>query len=105
MGLGVGLILAAVGAVLAFAVNATVSGVDIHTIGWILLIVGIVGILLSLVFWSSWAGPGLGRDQLLRRAHGAFDTAQFRVQVVDAGPVVARYVGPLVALVMRPQEL
>ena len=58
MGLGVGLILAAVGAVLAFAVNTNVSGVNIHTIGWILLIVGIVGILLSLVFWSSWAGPG-----------------------------------------------
>jgi Domain of unknown function (DUF6458) len=58
MGLGVGLILAAVGAVLAFAVNATVNGVDIRTIGWILLIVGIVGILLSLIFWSSWAGPG-----------------------------------------------
>jgi len=47
-----------VGAVLAFAVNTTVSGVDIHTVGWILLIVGIVGILLSLIFWSSWAGPG-----------------------------------------------
>ena len=58
MGLGVGLILAAVGAVLAFAVDTNVSGVNIHTIGWILLIVGIVGILLSLVFWSSWAGPG-----------------------------------------------
>ena len=58
MGFGVGLILAAVGAVLAFAVNTTVSGVNIHTIGWILLIVGVVGILLSLVFWSSWAGPG-----------------------------------------------
>jgi hypothetical protein len=58
MGLGVGLILAAIGAVLAFAVDATVSGVNIHTVGWILLIVGIVGILLSLVFWSSWAGPG-----------------------------------------------
>ena len=58
MGLGVGLILAAVGAVLAFAVDTTVSGVNIHTIGWILLIVGIIGILLSLVFWSSWAGPG-----------------------------------------------
>ena len=40
MGLGVGLILAAVGAVLAFAVNTSVNGVDIHTIGWILLIVG-----------------------------------------------------------------
>jgi len=58
MGLGVGLILAAVGAVLAFAVNATVSGVDIHSVGWILLIVGIVRVLLSLIFWSSWAGPG-----------------------------------------------
>jgi hypothetical protein len=44
--------------VLAFAVNTTVNGVDIHTIGWILLIVGIVGILLSLIFCSSWAGPG-----------------------------------------------
>ena len=34
MGLGVGLILAAVGAVLAFAVDTTVSGVNIHTVGW-----------------------------------------------------------------------
>ncbi len=58
MGLGVGIVLAAVGAVLAFAVSATVSGVNIHAVGWILLIVGIVGILLSMIFWSSWAGPG-----------------------------------------------
>lgn len=58
MGLGVGILLAAVGAVLAFAVDATVSGVNIHAVGWILLIVGIVGILLSMIFWSSWAGPG-----------------------------------------------
>jgi len=58
MGLGVGLLLAAAGAVLAFAVSDTVSGVNIHAIGWILLVVGIVGVLLSLVFWSSWAAPG-----------------------------------------------
>jgi Domain of unknown function (DUF6458) len=58
MGLGVGIFLAAVGAVLAFAVTDTVSGVNIHAVGWILLIVGIVGIVLSMVFWSSWAGPG-----------------------------------------------
>jgi hypothetical protein len=58
MGLGVGILLAAAGAVLAFAVNATVSGVDIRAVGWILLIVGIAGILLSMIFWSSWAGPG-----------------------------------------------
>ena len=58
MGFGVSIFLIAAGAILAWAVNADVSGVNIHTVGWILLIVGIVGILLSLVFWSSWAGPG-----------------------------------------------
>jgi hypothetical protein len=58
MGLGVGLILAAAGAILAFAVTDNVSGVNLHAIGWILLAVGLFGILLSLVFWSSWAGPG-----------------------------------------------
>jgi len=58
MGLGVGIFLAAAGAVLAFAVTDNVSGVDIHTIGWILLIVGIIGVVLSMIFWSSWAGPG-----------------------------------------------
>ena len=58
MGLGVGIFLTALGAILAFAVSADVSGVNIHTVGWILLIVGIAGIVLSLIFWSSWGGPG-----------------------------------------------
>ncbi|HSC91224.1 MAG TPA: DUF6458 family protein [Gaiellaceae bacterium] len=58
MGLGVSLILVAVGAILTWAVSAEVSGVDIQTIGVILLVVGIAGFLLSLVFWSSWGGPG-----------------------------------------------
>ena len=58
MGLGVGIFLIAVGAILAFAVHASTSGVNIHTVGWILMGVGLGGILLSLIFWSSWAGPG-----------------------------------------------
>ncbi len=58
MGLGVGIFLTAIGAILAFAVNTSVSGVNIHTVGWILLIVGIAGIVLSMIFWSSWGGPG-----------------------------------------------
>ncbi len=69
MGLGVGIFLAAVGAVLAFAVNTDVSGVNIHTIGWILLIVGIVGIILSMIFWSSWAGPGYWAGDRRRRTY------------------------------------
>ncbi len=58
MGLGVSLILIAVGAVLAWAVHVSTTGFNVNTIGYILLVVGIVGALLSLVFWSSWAGPG-----------------------------------------------
>jgi Domain of unknown function (DUF6458) len=58
MGLGVSFLLIAAGAILAWAVNANVSGVDIQAVGWILLVVGIVGAVLSMIFWSSWAGPG-----------------------------------------------
>ena len=57
MGLGVSIFLIALGAILAFAVNAEVSGVDIQTVGWILLVVGLVGLVLSMIFWSSWGGP------------------------------------------------
>ena len=58
MGISVSLLLAAAGAILIWAVNATVSGVNIHTVGVILLVVGIVGFALSLAFWSSWGGFG-----------------------------------------------
>ena len=58
MGLPVSLILIAVGAVLAWAVHVDPNGFNVHTVGYILLIVGIIGSLISMVFWSSWAGPG-----------------------------------------------
>ena len=73
MGFGIGIFLAAVGAVLAFAVSKTVSGIDIHAVGWILLIVGIVGVVLSMIFWSSWAGPG-------------YFSGRRRTTTVDDGP-------------------
>ena len=58
MGIGVSLILIAVGAVLAWAVHASTSGFNIHTVGYILVAVGVIGILVSMVFWSSWGGFG-----------------------------------------------
>jgi hypothetical protein len=58
MGVGTGLLLIAVGAVLRFAVSVTTSGFNLHTIGVILMIVGAVGLLISLFFWSSWGGFG-----------------------------------------------
>jgi Domain of unknown function (DUF6458) len=56
MGIGASLILIAVGAILTWAVTAEVSGIDVQVVGVILLIVGIAGVLLSLMFWSSWGG-------------------------------------------------
>jgi hypothetical protein len=66
MGIGVSLILIAAGAILAWAVNASTSGFNIHTIGYILLVVGIVGVLLSMMFWSSWGGFGSRRETVIR---------------------------------------
>jgi beta-lactamase regulating signal transducer with metallopeptidase domain len=73
VGIGVSLILIAVGAVLAFAVHVTTTGFNVNTVGYILLVVGAVGALISLVFWSSWGGM-----------RGA------RRTVVDEGPVSRR---------------
>jgi Domain of unknown function (DUF6458) len=56
VGTGVSLFLIALGAVLAFAVEVEAEGFDINTIGVILMIVGAVGLVLSLIFWSSWGG-------------------------------------------------
>ena len=52
MGIGVSLILIAVGAILTWAVHASVSGVDITAVGVILMVVGLVGLLISLAFLS-----------------------------------------------------
>jgi len=62
MGIGVSLILIAIGAVLAFAVHVTGHGFNVHTIGVILLVVGAIGALMSMVFWSSWGGFGGSRS-------------------------------------------
>jgi Domain of unknown function (DUF6458) len=48
--LGTSLFLIAVGAILTFAVNATVSGIDIATVGIILMIIGVIGLLVSLLY-------------------------------------------------------
>lgn len=61
MGIGVSLFLLAVGGILAFAVADTLEGVDLETVGWILMAVGAIGVVLSLVFWSSWGGAGSRR--------------------------------------------
>jgi hypothetical protein len=93
MGLPVSLLLIAVGAILAFAVNQSDPNppVDVDVVGWILMLVGLVGGLLSLMLWDrlgpgalgwrrgGYAGPAAGaaapwsrkRTRHLLRAHQA----------------------------------
>jgi hypothetical protein len=52
MGIGVSVFLIAVGAILTFAVNATVSGIDINIVGVILMIAGLIGILVDLILFA-----------------------------------------------------
>jgi hypothetical protein len=63
MRIGLSLILLAAGAILTWAVTATVSGVNIHVVGVILMIVGAIGLILSLIF----AGPFGGGASVRRR--------------------------------------
>ena len=58
MGLGVSLFLIAIGAILVWGVTGKVAGLNEDAIGVILMVVGIAGLVLSMIFWSSWAGPG-----------------------------------------------
>lgn len=60
-GVVLSLILIAVGAILAWAVEATVAGLDIVVVGAILMVVGTIGLVLSLLFWASFA-PFARRD-------------------------------------------
>jgi Domain of unknown function (DUF6458) len=63
---GAGLALIAVGAILAFAVNATPSWLNLHTVGWVLMLVGLVGLVLPKRTWGA-----LGRRIQTRRTYPA----------------------------------
>jgi hypothetical protein len=67
LGVGTSILLIAVGAILRFAVSVTTSGFNVHTIGVILMIVGAVGLVISMFFWSSWGGFGGGGYHRQRR--------------------------------------
>lgn len=78
MGIGVSIFLLAVGAILAYAVDVTVSGIDLDTIGVILMIVGALGLIASLLIF--------GRSGFGGRRTVTTDT-------YDDGPVGGRPVG------------
>ena len=78
MGLPVSLILIAVGAILAFAIHQDPgASVDIDVVGWVLMLVGLLGLLLSLFWWERF-GPGAWG---WHRGPGPYDAGR----PVDAG--------------------
>jgi len=62
MTIGVGIFLMVLGAILAFAVQTDVPGINVNSLGIILLLIGLVAVLYSLVFWSNLTPWGRRRN-------------------------------------------
>lgn len=68
MGIGTSIFLIALGAILKFAVTATVSGISLATVGTILIVVGILGLLISMVFlMQERRGAVVARERVVER--------------------------------------
>ncbi|MDX6672706.1 MAG: hypothetical protein QOH11_124 [Solirubrobacteraceae bacterium] len=71
MTIGTSLFLIAVGAILRYAVTASVSGVNVQTVGLILLAVGVIGLVLSVAWTMRWSRPRPRRRVVARDPHTA----------------------------------
>src|SRR4029453_12282514 len=70
MSIGVGIFLMVLGAILAFAIETDVPGINVNTLGVILMVTGAVVVLYSLLFWSSLTPWGRRRVAARRRMVG-----------------------------------
>lgn len=72
MGIGTSILLIAVGAILRFAVSVQASGFNIHTIGVILMVVGVIGLLISLLWMTIWADRTAAPDTVAPRRRDVY---------------------------------
>ncbi len=91
MTIGVSILLVAVGAILIWGVTGEASGIDVDAIGVILIVVGIIGGILSLVFWDRW-GAGMPWGGGARR-----------VRVVEGAPVERTVAAPVQTTVVEEE--
>jgi hypothetical protein len=91
---GAGLALIAVGAILAFAVNATPSWLNLHTVGWVLMLVGLVGLVLPKRTYG-W----LNRRIQTRRTYPATRVQQAQYSTRPAGASIEAGTAPQPAFV------
>jgi hypothetical protein len=85
MGLVVSMLMITAGAVMRFAVNAHADGFNIGTVGMILMIVGVAGAVMSIVFWASWGGFQRGPTVMRRTTTTAAPTVVERTTTRETG--------------------
>ena len=85
-GIGTSLMLIAVGAILAFAVDVQTDGFNVSTIGWILLGVGAIGLVLSLILGTVGLAPG-GSTYVDRASTTIVEREPVRERIVEREPV------------------
>jgi heme/copper-type cytochrome/quinol oxidase subunit 2 len=73
MTIGTSMLLIAVGAILKYAVTTHVSGINLQTVGVILMLVGILGLILSLLYTFVWSGRARGARPADRPADREYD--------------------------------
>ncbi len=81
MGIGGSIFLLALGAILAFAVNAEFSGIDINVVGYVLMLAGLIGLVVTIWFWNSRRRTVVQESRPVMRSDG---------QIVDEYRTVRR---------------
>ena len=72
MGIGVSVFLLALGAILTFAVNASISGLDINVVGIILMVAGAIGLLLTMLVFGRDRGGAVTEDRVITRERDVY---------------------------------
>lgn len=71
MGIGGSIFLIALGAILAFAVNAEFSGIDINVVGYVLMLAGLIGLIVTIWFWNSRRRTVVQESRPVMRSDGS----------------------------------
>jgi Na+/proline symporter len=62
VGIGTSIFLIAVGAILTFAVETSVAGIDLDVVGWILMAAGVLGLIMTTLIWGRRRGTAVTED-------------------------------------------
>jgi hypothetical protein len=98
--IGVGIFLMVLGAIMAFAMEATTPGINVNALGIILLLIGLVVVLYSLLFWNNLSPWGRRRIVVRRRTV----VEERPVEVVEERPVEVVEERPVEVVEERPLD-